>query len=76
MQNNGKTIMMDLGFPKIRLNNNTNFECGNNVYLQTNEWPHVSGGGLEGTYKFHQLHFHWGTSDAVGSEHSVSCKFV
>ncbi|XP_018427118.1 PREDICTED: carbonic anhydrase 4-like [Nanorana parkeri] len=31
----------------------------------------ISGGGLEGTYKAAQLHFHWGNSDMLGSEHSI-----
>ena len=74
MKNTGKTIMMDLGYPKIRTNNNSKLECGENVLLHTNEWPHISGGPLKEKYNFHQIHFHWGTSDSVGSEHSVSCK--
>ncbi len=31
----------------------------------------VSGGGLPGTYSFAQLHFHWGTAEGRGSEHTV-----
>ncbi|KAM5180676.1 carbonic anhydrase 4 [Mantella aurantiaca] len=31
----------------------------------------ISGGGLEGTYKASQLHFHWGSSNMLGSEHSI-----
>ncbi|GFG37542.1 hypothetical protein Cfor_09590 [Coptotermes formosanus] len=34
--------------------------------------PSISGGPLEGEYVFSQLHFHWGTSDNIGSEHTVS----
>ena len=74
MRNNGKTVIMDLGYPKIRLNDNSNSECGENVLISTHDWPYVTGGGLNGTYQFHQLHFHWGSRDATGSEHSVSCK--
>jgi Eukaryotic-type carbonic anhydrase. len=33
--------------------------------------PYISGGPLEGEYVFSQLHFHWGTSDNIGSEHTV-----
>ena len=33
--------------------------------------PYISGGPLEGEYTFSQLHFHWGTSDNIGSEHTV-----
>ena len=74
MRNNGKTVIMDLGYPKIRLNDNSDSECGENVLISTHDWPYVTGGGLNGTYQFHQLHFHWGSRDATGSEHSVSCK--
>ena len=74
MVNTGKTLMMDLGYPKVRSANSSELECGENVLLHTNEWPHVSEGGLNGTYRFHQLHFHWGSEDGVGSEHSRSCK--
>jgi len=31
----------------------------------------VSGGGLCGTYKLAQFHFHWGSTDSVGSEHQI-----
>lgn len=31
----------------------------------------TSGGGLDGTYDFVQLHFHWGANDTRGSEHTV-----
>ena len=31
----------------------------------------VSGGGLPGTYSFAQFHFHWGTEEGRGSEHTV-----
>nr|WLG17491.1 alpha-carbonic anhydrase [Haliotis discus hannai] len=34
----------------------------------------VSGGGLTGDYNTAQLHFHWGKTDAVGSEHTVGGK--
>ena len=30
---------------------------------------------LNGTYVLEQLHFHWGASDSVGSEHSIGEKF-
>ncbi|PNF35599.1 hypothetical protein B7P43_G02400 [Cryptotermes secundus] len=33
--------------------------------------PSISGGPLEGEYTFSQLHFHWGSSDTIGSEHTV-----
>ena len=34
----------------------------------------ISGGGLEGTYKFAQLHFHWGDTSQQGSEHTLNGK--
>ncbi|KAJ9583190.1 hypothetical protein L9F63_022461, partial [Diploptera punctata] len=34
--------------------------------------PQISGGPLDGEYVFSQLHFHWGTRDDRGSEHTVS----
>ncbi|XP_069687668.1 carbonic anhydrase 2-like [Periplaneta americana] len=34
--------------------------------------PWISGGPLDGEYKFSQLHFHWGSDDSIGSEHTVS----
>ncbi len=35
------------------------------------EEPAISGGGLNGTYRFLQLHFHWGGASDRGSEHTV-----
>lgn len=31
----------------------------------------ISGGGLEHVYSTLQFHFHWGSGDADGSEHTV-----
>ena len=31
----------------------------------------LSGGPLEGEYKILQLHFHWGSNDTLGSEHTL-----
>uniref|UniRef100_T1IRQ8 Carbonic anhydrase n=1 Tax=Strigamia maritima TaxID=126957 RepID=T1IRQ8_STRMM len=33
--------------------------------------PKISGGRLNKTYVFEALHFHWGSSDVVGSEHEI-----
>jgi len=35
------------------------------------ETPLISGGGLLHSYKFAQIHFHWGAEDSKGSEHLV-----
>jgi len=35
------------------------------------ETPLISGGGLPHSYKFAQIHFHWGADDSKGSEHLV-----
>jgi carbonic anhydrase len=34
----------------------------------------VSGGGLSGTFSTLQFHFHWGSDDTKGSEHTVNGK--
>ena len=34
----------------------------------------VSGGGLPGIYKAAQFHFHWGTHNNRGSEHTIDSK--
>ena len=31
----------------------------------------MSGGHLESEYELAQLHFHWGSVDSVGSEHTI-----
>ena len=31
----------------------------------------IKGGPLEDEYQFVQLHFHWGSENGVGSEHTV-----
>jgi len=33
--------------------------------------PIMSGGGLPSSYKFAQIHFHWGADDTKGSEHLI-----
>ncbi|XP_041348642.1 carbonic anhydrase 2-like isoform X2 [Gigantopelta aegis] len=35
---------------------------------------YVFGGGLQGRYKVEQFHFHWGSIDARGSEHSINSR--
>ena len=41
----------------------------------TNQIPAISGGGLNGTFNFVQLHFHWGSDlKKGGSEHLINSK--
>ena len=40
-----------------------------------NQWPSISGGGLQGTYNFFQIQFHWGSDSLLGgSEHTLNNK--
>lgn len=41
------------------------------VVLEVGNGMSVSGGGLPGTYHTVQLHFHWGSLNTNGSEHTV-----
>jgi len=61
----------DLEPAKAILRNN-----GHTVKLSTEaatpeKTPILSGGGLPNSYKFSQVHFHWGAEDGKGSEHLV-----
>ncbi|XP_054288225.1 carbonic anhydrase 2-like [Macrosteles quadrilineatus] len=48
--------------------------CGDTVIV-SGKWgrerPYLNGGALEGNYVFSQIHFHWGSSEHEGSEHTV-----
>jgi len=44
---------------------------GHSAKLSTSTVPSISGGGLDETFYFAQLHFHWGSNSTVGSEHTV-----
>jgi carbonic anhydrase len=53
-------------------------KVGNNghsyrVLFKPNEFL-VSGGGLPGTFYTHGFHFHWGSDNTKGSEHTVNGK--
>lgn len=41
------------------------------VVLELGNGMQVSGGGLPGTYRTIQLHFHWGSVSSNGSEHTL-----
>ncbi|XP_076677298.1 carbonic anhydrase 13 [Andrena cerasifolii] len=47
---------------------------GHTVMIQTfdTELPTISGGPINDTYAFQQLHFHWGQSDERGSEDLIN----
>ena len=38
--------------------------------VQTDGVGIVSGGVLDGQYQLLQLHFHWGSNNSIGSEHT------
>ncbi|KAK2870861.1 hypothetical protein Q8A67_023388 [Cirrhinus molitorella] len=44
---------------------------GHSVVLEVGNGMQVSGGGLPGTYRTIQLHFHWGSASSNGSEHTL-----
>ncbi|CAD5233859.1 unnamed protein product [Bursaphelenchus xylophilus] len=62
-----------------------NFDKSEWLFLDNNGWtaelrgfknwknrPAISGGNLTGTYRLHNIHFHWGQNTSHGSEHSVN----
>ncbi|XP_068093691.1 carbonic anhydrase-like [Hyperolius riggenbachi] len=64
-------IKYDPSTAKVILNNGHSF----NVEFDDSENRSVvSGGALEGTYRLKQFHFHWGSCDGRGSEHTVNGK--
>ncbi|KAG9263415.1 carbonic anhydrase 12-like [Astyanax mexicanus] len=44
---------------------------GHSVVLEVGGGLSVSGGGLPGSYRTVQLHFHWGSASSNGSEHTL-----
>lgn len=40
--------------------------------INESEKVYISGGPLNATYKFEQLHFHWGEKDEEGSEGRIN----
>jgi carbonic anhydrase len=47
---------------------------GHSAQLSTSGTPFITGGGLDETFHFQQLHFHWGNDSSKGSEHTVNGK--
>jgi len=44
---------------------------GHSAQMSTTGAPTISGGGLDETFNFQQLHFHWGSDSTKGSEHTI-----
>jgi len=71
-------------FPKISIHVNATMPMGvitvdNTGHSVTFKSDHlktilIAGGGLKGDYKVAQFHFHWGKTDAEGSEHLLDGK--
>ena len=57
---------------------NKTFSGSNNGHALEMAFPagvyHVSGGGLTGVYTTVQFHFHWGSNNGKGSEHTMNGK--
>ncbi|UYV70211.1 CA14 [Cordylochernes scorpioides] len=45
------------------------------VMPMDNVTPFIKSGGLNSSYRFVQMHFHWGGADYCGSEHSLNGRF-
>ncbi|XP_069813517.1 carbonic anhydrase 2-like [Dendropsophus ebraccatus] len=62
------SISYDPSTAKLILNNGHTF---NVVYKDSEDKSVLKGGALEGTYRLKHFHFHWGSCDGQGSEHTV-----
>ncbi|XP_069815739.1 carbonic anhydrase 2-like [Dendropsophus ebraccatus] len=62
------SINYDPSTAKLILNTGHTF---NVEYEDSEDKPVLKGGALEGTYRLKQFHFHWGSCDGQGSEHTV-----
>ncbi|EFX88011.1 alpha-carbonic anhydrase [Daphnia pulex] len=62
------------------INNMTMVNNGHTVTINLPEdypkhkMPHITGGGLNGTYNFAQMHMHWGVDSTLGSEHRIKSR--
>lgn len=56
-------------FSNVKSWSETVFFCVVCLYLSA-----LTGGPITGTYRLKQFHFHWGSSDDKGSEHTVDGK--
>ena len=67
LENNGHTVELKVTSFSFQ----TTFH---HSYCQVTTNPsgaRMSGGHLESEYELAQLHFHWGSVDSVGSEHTI-----
>ncbi|XP_013860877.1 carbonic anhydrase 1 [Austrofundulus limnaeus] len=53
------------------LNNGHSFQV---TFVDDNDSSTLKGGPISGTYRLKQFHFHWGSTDGAGSEHTVDGK--
>lgn len=47
---------------------------GHSISAKINQVSEISGGPLKHTYRLEQFHFHWGSNDQKGSEHTIDGK--
>lgn len=45
---------------------------GKSLKIHTTQHSDIKGGPLTGTYRLEQFHFHWGSNDKKGSEHTLN----
>jgi len=79
LRNAPEHIIGENGESQKRLSNGTFKNNGHTAQVDVvktlpDDVGSLSGGPLEGEYKIAQLHFHWGSNDSVGSEHTLQGK--
>ncbi|KAK1174086.1 carbonic anhydrase-like [Acipenser oxyrinchus oxyrinchus] len=62
------SIQYDPATAKGILNNGHSFQVD---FVDSDDRSVLKGGPISGTYRLRQFHFHWGSSDEHGSEHTV-----
>ncbi|XP_069981618.1 carbonic anhydrase 1 isoform X2 [Penaeus vannamei] len=60
----------DVSPPSVTMKNNGHTVVTTWTTKDMNKLPFIKGGGLEGEYVFSNFHFHWGSDDSKGSEHT------
>uniref|UniRef100_A0A3P8X7V4 Carbonic anhydrase n=1 Tax=Esox lucius TaxID=8010 RepID=A0A3P8X7V4_ESOLU len=74
------TFELDLKHLKLKYNPADSIDILNNghsfqvVYVDDTDSSTLTGGPVTGTYRLKQFHFHWGSTDDKGSEHTVDGK--